>query len=240
MLALIDSQLGAVDPASRQSAAAEIVAALIAAAKAGEVKAIVHLLDRKHGKARTAEEQERYQARLITERDEAEEKRRRAERNEETVQAILSAYPEVDPELAARFVRASVALMAPRNLTDVLRERLGLWQPVPPDESTLGALWREHGLPELAERAVPPVPPRCSLVELPTPSGGPAEPDPVTPPTPASGPTPTGARPAPIMTPDEEARCNAERDRAERERQERERRVVWFGDLAIDPFSQGM
>ena len=174
MLALIDSQLGAVDPASRQSAAAEIVAALIAAAKAGKVKAI------------TAE-QDKHERRLAAAEAALEEERRQAERNEEIVQAILSAYPEVNPELAARFVRASVALMAPRNLTDVLRERLGLWQPVPPDESTLGT-WRDMGLPG------DPGPERLALPE-PEPELPYRRPEPMIrpktePPTPAGGPEP--------------------------------------------------
>ena len=154
MLALIDSQLGAVDPASRQSAAAEIVAALIAAAKAGEVKAI------------TAE-QDKHERRLAAAEAALEEERRQAERNEEIVQAILSAYPEVDPELAARFVRASVALMAPRNLTDVLRERLGLWQPVPPDESTLahsGETWACPVIPDRSGWPCPSPSPNCPIV----------------------------------------------------------------------------
>ena len=147
MLALIDSQLGAVDPASRQSAAAEIVAALITAAKAGEVKAITALIERKHGKPRTATEQLEHERREAIRLERVEEERRQAERIETGVRLVLSAHPEVSPELAGRYIRACIALMAPRDLTDVLRERLGLWTPVPPDDAALGALWRDMGLP---------------------------------------------------------------------------------------------
>jgi hypothetical protein len=81
MLALIDSQLGAVDPASRQSAAAEIVAALITAAKAGEVKAITALIERKHGKPRTATEQLEHERRQAAAEAALEEERRQADRD---------------------------------------------------------------------------------------------------------------------------------------------------------------
>jgi hypothetical protein len=147
MLALIDSQLGAVDPASRQSAAAEIVAALITAAKAGEVKAITALIERKHGKCRSATEQDVHERRLAAAEAALEEERRQAERIETGVRLVVSAHPEVSPELAGRYIRACIALMAPRDLADLLRERLGLWQPVPPDDAALAALWRELGLP---------------------------------------------------------------------------------------------
>jgi hypothetical protein len=190
MLALIDSQLGAVDPASRQSAAAEIVAALITAAKAGEVKAITALIERKHGKPRTATEQFEHERRQAAAEAALEEERRQAERIETGVRLVVSAHPEVSPELAGRYVRACIALMAPRDLADLLRERLGLWQPVPPDDAALAALWRELGLPgepgpgpEPAEpdpqgARPPPGPTRSGegLVELPEPEPQPEPP----------------------------------------------------------------
>jgi hypothetical protein len=110
---------------------------------------------------------------------------------------VLEHHPEVAPELAERFVRACLEAMEPKDLTETLKDRLGFWTAEPLDDETLSRLWREHGLPELAELVEPagltPAP-RCGFIELPAP-----EPEPFVRPEPTIGPRP---EPPPEPEPD--------------------------------------
>jgi hypothetical protein len=167
---------------------------------------------------------------------------------------VLTHHPEVGPELAEQFVRACLEAMEPTNLTDTLRDRLGMWKAEPLTDGTLCEIWHDLSLPGDPGPELSP----CGFKELPPPASppcgcGPA-PDPdreflarravederarreklkhpaAPPPTPFRGPE------VQVVTPEQEAQELAERDRAEQQRQEQARRLVWFGDLPIDPF----
>jgi hypothetical protein len=200
------------------------------------------------------------------ERDHGEEESRRAT-VERGMRLVLEHHPEINPDQAEAYIRTVLREMEPRTLGEVLKDKLGFWSADPPQADMLTRIWHELGLPGEPDRppqtpsdeptappAVSPAPEPdrpvaqeldrlpCGLVELTIPEkpddSGMAgrhvdRPDPALPVAPLSKPTP-------IMSPEREAAGTAERDRIERERQAQERRIVWFGDLAIDPFSQGM
>jgi predicted small lipoprotein YifL len=126
--------------------------------------------------------------------------------------------------------------MEPANLTDILKDRLGLWKPDELTDDVMTRLWRELGLPgSPGPDPEPPPRPKCGFKELPVDDVS------VAADRTACGQAgelvvPPLATRTPIMTPDEEAQYDAERDRAEQQRQEQARRLIWFGDLPIDPF----
>jgi hypothetical protein len=188
------------------------------------------------------------------ERDQSEEEARR-DRVETAVALVLEHHPDISYEDAERFMIKLVEFTEPEDLTSLLEEKLGFWKPPEITDEVIRRLWSEVGLSgDPGPEPAPAPAPRCGFRELPAPAPAP-DPDreylqaqavelerqrreQVKHPGQVPPAAPPAAPPAKVqvVTTEQEARYQAERDRQERDRQDRLSRSVVFADLLIDPF----
>ena len=203
LVAEIRRQLALVDPGSRQSKAAELVTALIAAGCGGDVKACMHLIDRIHGRVESRMEMVAFEERVESAAAAAADWAR-------AVVMLSQVFPAIDADTAgdlldtlragdgesiwdlARRFGLSVDQLEPaaRNytsLTEALRDRLGLLQPIPepdlpppPKELDSDAAFLEARAVEQERarreriktgRTIPPAPPAAPEVKPEPPPG---------------------------------------------------------------------
>ncbi len=219
LMAILNELLAEVNPATKLQAGRELMAAMLAEGKAGNVKATMAILDRIHGKPESRMETALYQERIEVAADRAAaaaaelaREERKAVDHEALVAELVKQYyltrEQADDLLADLDVAYAKERENTWSMTDELKHRV-MGVPLKPTISNarkdqlIRELFQRHGLihepdpepDELEPDPEPPPYPRCGFRELPPPMirprpDPPIEPAPEVKPEPVPGPAP--------------------------------------------------
>jgi len=199
LLAILNEHLVEVDPATKLQAGWELMAAMLAQGKAGNVKAAALILERLHGKPESRMETALYQEHVEVAADQAARQAAELAREEQAaaehkalIDSLMGEYPlsreQAEDLLADLDVAYAKEQESNWSLTDELKSRV-LGVPIKPKVSharkdeIIHEILRRHGLLEPEPDPEPPAlpaPPRPAIrsgfVEIPTPAPPPEPP----------------------------------------------------------------